>query len=208
MMLQLIKKDIVFNMKWALILVAIAAIYPVVFLIDGDTRFILMVFIIGTMLANSHFVSKACYLDDDMQTRRFLASLPVTKMQLILSKYLLSLLCIFVSLSLTSLSSFALGLEPCIQGIQIASIYLLLYYAVFLGVYFKTNYSNAEKANTALLLLTIMSAFAIDRGGVNLDKVVINQTTLLAGLGICLLIFVASIFVSVFSSSHFQTSNS
>ena len=70
------------------------------------------------------------------------------------------------------------ALKLCIRGIQIALIYLLLYYAVFLGVYFKTNYSSAEKADTALLLLTIMSAFAIDRGGINLDRIVINQTTL------------------------------
>ena len=48
----------------------------------------------------------------------------------------------------------------------------------------------------------------VEAMGIKLDKMVINQTTLLAGLGICLLIFVASIFTSVISSSHFQTGNS
>ena len=207
-MLQLIKKDIMFNLKWALILVLIATLFPVVFFIDGDTRLTLWVFIVGTMLANSHFVSKSCYLDDNMQTRRFLASLPVTKKQLIISKYILGLLCIIVTISVTTLSSFVLGCNPCIQGVQIASIYLLLYYAVFLGTYFRSNYSNAEKMNTALLMLTVMSIFVIDRNGLNLDEMVINPVILLAGVGICILIFAASIFCSVCSSNHFQTGNS
>lgn len=206
-MLQLIKKDIVFNLKWALILVLIATLFPVVFFIDGDKRFTLWVYIIGTMLANSHFVSKSCYLDDNMQTRRFLASLPVTKAQLVISKYVLGLLCIVATLSLTSLSSFILGFRPCIQGVQIASIYLLLYYAVFLGDFFRSNYSNAEKTNTVLLMLTFMSIFIIDRNGLNLDEMIINPAFLLAGVGMCVLIFVASIFFSICSSKHFQTSN-
>ena len=206
-MLQLIKKDIVFNLKWALLLVLLATLFPVIFFIDGDNRFTLWVYIIGTMLANSHFVAKSCYLDDNPQTRRFLASLPVTNAHLVISKYVLGLLCIVATLSLTSLSAFALGFKPCIQGVQISSIYLLLYYAVFLGVFFRSNYSNAEKTNTALLMLTVMSIFVIDRNGLNLDEMVINPALLFAGVGICILIFVASVFFSICSSKHFQTGN-
>ena len=146
MMLQLIKKDILFNLKWALLLVLIAVVMPFVFYIDrGETRLILWVYIIGTVLANSHLVSKSCYLEDDAPTKRFLSSLPVKKSQIVLSKYVLGLLCIVVSLLLTALSSLAFGFQPSIQGIQIAVIYLLLYYAVFLGVFFRSNYSSAEK---------------------------------------------------------------
>ena len=206
-MLQLIKKDIVFNLKWALLLVLLATLFPVVFFIDGDKRFTLWVYIIGTMIANSHFVSKSCYLDDNPQTRRFLASLPVTNAHLVISKYVLGLLCIVATLSLTSLSAFALGFKPCIQGVQISSIYLLLYYAVFLVVFFRSNYSNAEKTNTALLMLTVMSIFVIDRNGLNLGEMVINPDLLFAGVGICILIFVASVFFSICSSKHFQTGN-
>ncbi|MBE5775527.1 MAG: hypothetical protein E7337_16645, partial [Clostridiales bacterium] len=149
-MFQLIKKDILFNWKWALLLVVVAVFFPVVFCLDEfETRLTLWVYILGVMLANSHLVSKSCYLDDSMQTRRFLAALPVTKAQLIASKYALGLLSMVVSLSLTSLSALSLGLQPSIQSVQISAIYLLLYYAVFLGAYFRTNYSNAEKMHTA-----------------------------------------------------------
>ena len=199
-MLQLIKKDILFNWKWAFLLVVIAILFPLVFFLDRDeTRLILWVYIIGIVLANSHFVSKSCYLDDSAQTQRFLASLPVRRAALVISKYLLGLLCIVVSISLTSLSSFALGLHPGIQAIQIASIYLLLYYAVFLGVFFRSNYSSTEKANTALLMLTVMSAFVIDRSGEHLDNMNIDPVILLAGLGICMLIFTLSIVLSILS---------
>ena len=197
-MLQLIKKDILFNWQWAFLMVLIAAVFPLVLYFDREeTRFILWVYIIGTILANSHFVSKSCYLDDSPQTRRFLASLPVRRSELVISKYLLGLLCVVVSLALTSLSSLALGLSPSVQGVQIACIYLLLYYAVFLGVFFRSNYSSAEKANAALIMLTVMSAFIIDRSGAQLDEMIINPGSLLAGLGICILLFAASVFLSI-----------
>ena len=46
---QLIKKDILFNWKWALLLVLVAVLMPVLFFIDREeTRFILWVYIILT----------------------------------------------------------------------------------------------------------------------------------------------------------------
>ena len=153
-------------------------------------------------MANSHLVSRSCYLDDGTQTRRFLASLPVRRTDLVLSKYLLGLLCIAVSILLTSLSSFILGLGPSVRGALIAAIYLLLYYAVFLGVFFRSNYSSAEKANTALMLLAVMSAFAIDRGGISLDEA--DPAKLLGGVGACALVYAASIFLSIHSLHSHQ----
>lgn len=204
-MLRLIYKDILFNWKWALLQVLIAMLIPVVVFIDRqETRYILWIYIIGNVLANTHFVSKSCYLDDGMQTRRFLASLPVRKVQLVTAKYLLGLLCAAVSIALTSLSSFVLGLCPSVQGAMIASIYLLVYYAVFLGVYFRTNYSSAEKANTALIMLTIMSVFILDRSGVHLDGMVVDPIMLLSGFGLCALIYAASAFLSIHSFHHHE----
>ncbi len=203
-MFQLIKKDIVFNWKWVLLLVLIAIILPVVFYIDREeTRLTLIVYIVGAVLANSHFVSKSCYLDDNTQTRRFLASLPVKKTQLVVSKYLLGLLCIVVTLFLTTASSVVLGLHPNLQGLEIASIYLLLYYAVFLGVFFRSNYSSAEKANASLQMLTIISVFVIDRSGLHLDEMSINPAFLLAGLGICTVIYAASLLFSIRSLNRY-----
>lgn len=197
-MIQLIKKDILFNMKWALLLVLIAVVMPFVLYIDREeTRLILWVYIIGSVLANSHLVSKSCYMDDNAQTRRFLASLPVKKAHLVVSKYLLGLLCMVVSIGLTSLSSFALGFHPGAQGILIAAMYLMLYYAVFLGAFFRSNYSNAEKTHTALMMLTIMSAFVMDRSGVHLDEMAVDPVMLVSCLGICLLIFAISILCSI-----------
>ena len=208
-MFQLIKKDILFNWKWALLLVLVAVLMPVLFFIDREeTRYILWVYIIGNVLANSHFVSKSCYLDDGAQTRRFLASLPVRRAQLVAAKYLLGFLCMVASIGLTSLSSFVLGLCPSVQGAMIAFLYLLLYYAIFLGVFFHSNYSNAEKTNTALLMLTIMSVFVMDRTGLRLDEMIIEPTYMLAGLGTCIMIFAASLFFSIRSFDHFQVGDS
>ena len=197
-MVQLIKKDVAFNLKWALLLVLIAVVMPVVFYIDrGETRLILWVYVIGNVLANSHFVSKSCYLDDGAQTRKFLASLPVTRAQLVASKYLLGLLCAVISIALTSLSSFALGLRPSVQGALIAATYLLLYYSIFLSVFFRFNYSSAEKANTSLMMLTVMSVFILDRSGIHLDGMTIDPAVLIAGLGTAALIYAASLFMSI-----------
>lgn len=192
-MLQLIKKDIAFNWKWALLLVLVALLMPLVFYIDREeTRFTLWVYVIGSVLANSHLVSRSCYLDDNPQTRRFLASLPVRRAQLVLSKYLLGLLCTAASIGLTSLSSAALGFRPSLRGAQIALICLTLYYAVFLGVFFRFNYSGAEKANGALQMLAVMSAFVMDRSGGSLDGTAIAPAVLLAATAACLLLYAAS----------------
>lgn len=204
-MLQLIKKDLLFNWKWALLLVLVAVLVPALFFIDREeTRFILWVYIIGSVLANSHLVSKSCYLDDGAQTRRFLASLPVGKAQLVAAKYLLGLMCMAASIGLTSLSSFVLGLCPSVQGAMIACLYLLLYYAIFLGVYFRSNYSSAEKTNTALILLAIMSVFVMDRSGMRPDEMLIEPAHMLAGLGTGIMVFAASLFFSVRAFDHYQ----
>ena len=109
-----------------------------------------------------------------------------------LSKYLLGLLCAAVTIALTSVMSLALGLHPSAQGMLISAVYLLLYYAVFLGVYFRTDYSGAEKANASFMMLTVASAFVIDRSGARLDRTAINPAMLLAGVGFSTLVFVMS----------------
>ena len=203
-MLRLIEKDIRFNWKWALLLAAVAVVVPIVVRMDpGETRVILPVYVIGTVLANSHLVSRACYLEDGAQTRRFLASLPVTRTQLVLSKYALGLLCAGVSIGLTSLSAFALGLRPSARGVAIALICLLPYYAVFLGVYFRANYGSAEKAHAALSMLTVLSAVLVGRGGVPLDGMAMHPAVLPLGVGMGLLAFAASAGLSLRASGRF-----
>ncbi len=197
-MLRLIEKDIRFNWKWALLLAVVPVAVPFAVWLDrGERRVILWVYIIGSVLANMHLVAKSCYLDDGAQTRRFLASLPVRRDDIVLSKYALGLLCGAVSIGLSSLACLALGLHPSVRGVLIASICLLLYYAVFLGVYFRTNYSGAERVNTALMMLTVMAAFVIDRGGADLDAMAIDPAALAAGVGACALAFAASAALSV-----------
>lgn len=205
-MLRLIEKDIRFNWKWALLMVLIAAVMPLTLYLDrGETRLILLVYIAGSMLANSMLVSKSCYLDDGAQTRRFLASLPVRRSQLVCSKYLLGFLCAVVTLSMTSLSSFVLGLHPSLQGVMLASVYLLLYYAIFLGVYFRSDYSSAEKTNNGLMMLAVLSMFVIDRSGTRLDEMVIQPAALWGGLGLCALVYAISIYLSLRRSRRFST---
>ena len=197
-MLRLIEKDILFNWKWALLMVMTALVMPLTLYLDrGETRVILLVYIAGSMLANSMLVSKSCYLDDSAQTKRFLASLPVRRSWLVLSKYVLGLLCTIVTLSLTSLSLFVLNLRPSLRGVMIASVYLLLYYAIFLGVFFRSDYSSAEKTNNGLMMLAVLSLFVIDRSGGRLDEAAIDPALLLGAFGLCVLICAASIFLSL-----------
>ena len=91
---------------------------------------------------------------------------------------------------------------------MIAFLYLLLYYAVLLGVFFRSNYSNAEKTDNALLMLTIITFFVIYRTGLRLDEMLIGSTYMLAGLGTCIMIFAASILFSVRSFERFQAGKS
>ena len=197
-MLRLIEKDILFNWKWALLLVLIAVLMPLAFALDrGETRLILFVYIIGSVLANSHFVSRSCYLDDGAQTRRFLASLPVRPSDIVAAKYLLGVVCMAVSILLTTLASLALGLHPSFRGALIAAVSLLMYYAVFLGVFFRADYNRAEKAHTALMMLTVLSAFVMDRSGLRLDEVAVSPAVLLAGLGAGAVAFAASMTLSM-----------
>lgn len=64
-------------------------------------------------------------------------------------------------------------------------------------MFFRSNYNSAEKTNTGLLMLAVMSVFVIDRRGIRLDEMVVDPVVLIAGLVICLLIYTASIFSSI-----------
>ncbi|MEG2603650.1 MAG: ABC-2 transporter permease [Clostridia bacterium] len=191
-MIALIKKDILFNLKWFVLFLIIAAAMPLLYVLDSETRLTLIVFILGPMLANSMFLPKTCYSDDSPHTKAFLFALPITRRSLVGSKYLLGILCIILSLTLTSISTLLFGLTLSIQSLAISMIYLLLYYAVFLASFYKTNYSNAEKSNAALLVLAMFSLFFFSRSGVALDEIHINPLHLMTMLLACMRFFLSS----------------
>ncbi|MEG1726203.1 MAG: ABC-2 transporter permease, partial [Anaerovoracaceae bacterium] len=91
-MIALIKKDILFNLKWFVLLLIIAAAMPLLYVLDNENRLTLIVFILGPMLANSMFLPKTCYLDDNPHTKAFLFALPITRRSLVGSKYILGIL--------------------------------------------------------------------------------------------------------------------
>ena len=197
-MLRLIEKDLLFNRRQALLQALVAVLVPLAIRVDrGETRLILLLYIVGAVLANSHLLARSCDLDDGAQTARFLSALPVTRTQRVLAKYALALLSMGASILLTSLTALALGLHPGVRGALIAVMAVSLYYAVFLGVFFRAGYGSAERANAALMMLTIASAFAMDRGGLRLDEMAIAPAALAGGAGLCLLILLASMGASI-----------
>jgi len=58
------------------------------------------------------------------------------------------------------------------------------------------------------MMLTIMSAFVMDRAGLRLDGMMIEPAYMLAGLGTGIVILAASMFFSVRSFDHFQAGDS
>lgn len=155
-MFNLILKDIDFNRKQVILgLVATALFSLVVF--DGPRYNILTFFMVPALLVD-FIVSKGCYMEDKDLTFLFLKSLPVQKKYIVASKYIecivtlvFSYIYIFVIsqfLKLFKLPYYTFDIKLIITIISM----LTVYYSMYLFIYFRTNYLNAQRTVYVILI--------------------------------------------------------
>ncbi|HDR4764663.1 TPA: ABC-2 transporter permease [Bacillus thuringiensis] len=192
-MFAILKKDILINQKYLLILLLYSIIFPVILIIDGDNKYLMMSFLLPFINVN-FFVGKSCYIEDSADVRNFLKMLPISHNKIVCIRYIEMI----ITLALSSVYVFLVQLY-LMNGVSSAFLIhvnllvcsaLLIYFAIYLSVYYKMNYHAAQ--NTLMFLFVIgVSTFILTEKVFNIKIEMINHLNFSASY----IVFIISIIV-------------
>jgi len=155
-MLNLIVKDLVFNARQVLIGL-LMSMFGFLTILDGPKYAAIGLFMVPALLF-SQIVGKSCYMEDKDNAFKFLKSLPISKNNVVLSKYvecIITLVCSYVFMYLVNLALTSLGLSKYVFNFNLvaymASV-LLLYFSVYLWIFFKYNFASAQHSTFFILM--------------------------------------------------------
>jgi hypothetical protein len=197
-MLGLIAKDLICIKKYSIKLLAVVAIYFVIFASSGDLIFLSsMIIIISTMLVITTFS-----YDELSKWDCFALSLPVTKKQIVLCKYFLAL--IFDLLGMLIVLIIHL-IENQLEFEELISIYTLgavalIIPAILLPLIYKFGVQKSRLWLILIFLLPTALAIIFGKAGISLGMGLPSESTIealvKASLPAALIVFSASYFIS------------
>lgn len=157
-MLRLIIKDLTFNKLQALFGILLAALVSLMIL--AGRQYMIVPFVMGPSLLFNQVVGKGCYSDDKNGAYIFLRSLPLPGNTIVFSKYAESILVLVVSYAVIFGSNPALMFfgQPLYQlnaSLLMVVSALLIYSAVYLGLYFKYDFAAAQQSSFVLIAVWI-----------------------------------------------------
>ncbi|HDR7760557.1 ABC-2 transporter permease [Bacillus cereus] len=176
-MLAILKKDILINQKYLLIMLLYSIIFPLILIIDGDNKYLIMSFLLPFINVN-FFVGKSCYIEDSEDVRNFLKILPINHNKIIFTRYIEMI----VTLAISNLYAFFIQLylmkdvnsSFLIHINLLVFSALLIYFGIYLSVYYKLNYHAAQ--NTLMFLFVIgISTFILAEKVFNIKIEMINH---------------------------------
>ncbi|MPQ26951.1 ABC-2 transporter permease [Bacillus paralicheniformis] len=157
-MVAIFKKDILINQKYLLILMIFSIIFPIILIIDGDNKYLIMSFLLPFVNVN-FFVGKSCYIEDSEDVRSFLKMLPINYNKIVLVRYIEMIVALALSSVYTFfVQSYLINGEKSSFLIQLNLLIfslLLIYFGIYLSVYFKMNYHAAQNTFMFLFVLAI-----------------------------------------------------
>ncbi|MDZ5607495.1 ABC-2 transporter permease [Bacillus pseudomycoides] len=182
-MRQLILKDFVVQWKfliWYLL-------YPLLlFVISKDSRsvFTAIIIIIPILAVMTTF-----YNDEKNGSEKILNSLPVTRKQIVLSKYVFIFLILIMSVIVSSsLVSIEFGLQGInfIKSMVVSSIGIVIIYLSFaIPIHFIFGYRKGRFITFIILLVPVLIGELFFK--VNIEKTILQSSVLLSICAICLL---------------------
>ncbi|AZR74357.1 hypothetical protein BBF96_13745 [Anoxybacter fermentans] len=204
-MLNIIKKDILFNKKFIIIAILYSLIFPIFLIIDGEEKYMFMNFLIP-LVSTGIIIGKICYLEDCGDVRMYLKSLPIGRYKHVLSRYIEMLVILIASLIyLVIVQSFVtkdLSLSYIIKiNIFIILLYTI-YYSIYLMLFFTKNYYTAQNSLIFLVFGGLLVSLFLQK----VLKVQIDVSSLLHGQYIIGLFFVTilSLIITFFISIKFN----
>ncbi|AWI06487.1 ABC-2 transporter permease [Clostridium drakei] len=160
-MLNLVLKDVLIQKKYLIVSVLYAFLFSLCFKSNPSMVFNMVPTMIAYLL-----IGGACAFDDKNKSDIMLNSLPVNRVNLVISKYISSFLFIFIGILLsfifTTILSFAgffhIGRLMNLEDIFGASIATLIISCLYLPLFFKFDYKKSKYFLMALFLFVLSSA--------------------------------------------------
>ncbi|BBE31791.1 hypothetical protein OSSY52_19320 [Tepiditoga spiralis] len=156
---NLMLKDIIFNQKPFMLGIAFSLFACIAFQFDSDPNPTLALYM-SLMVLFTNFIGKSCSSEEKDNIYNYLKAIPIRKTDIVLAKYLNSILVILITFLLYFLASIILplfGINSLMIGLNLSilliSIYIL-YCSIYLFIFFKYNYSSAQ--NTVLIVFILM----------------------------------------------------
>lgn len=150
----LIKRDLLFSRKLALIFLICAAaisVYGGAFA-RGVFASPLVTLSTASIVAVLAYLSAICYLEDNPETEEFLRSLPVAKRSRVFARYAVLLLLVVAALVIAAASFVIVGGKLVFGDVMWVCAITLALYSVFLSVFFQRGLQNAQYVPAAALL--------------------------------------------------------
>lgn len=183
-MKQIILKD--FIVQWKFLIWYL--LYPLLlFAISKDSRsvFTAIIIIIPILAVMTTF-----YNDEKNESEKILNSLPVTRKQIVLSKYVFIFVILIMSVIVSSLM---IGIEFGLQGIDfiksmvVSSIGIaMIYLSLVIPIHFIFGYRNGKFITFIILLVPVLIEEFFFK--VNIEKMITHSSVLLAICAVCLLL--------------------
>ena len=157
MLLTLATRDFSFN-KRAVIGGWLASLaFTIIGVLEGSAAGIVFALFLPLMVMMKQAVERSCYLDDLHDAHQFLVSMPVSREQIVVAKYVTGFAAaavVQVDLVAVALIARAAGavVAPLDWGLMaIGAAVALIYLAVFLGLYFRSGAPAAQQAPYLLI---------------------------------------------------------
>lgn len=157
-MLSLILKDFLIQKRNFCISIIFGIVYTFILRFTNDTN---MFFLIPTMIAYL-FLSGSCSIDEKNNSNILLASLPVERSDMVISKYISSFISLLVGIAITFISVMMLRFIYPNSNLEIKQTYMFASVAgsiflssIFFPVYFKLGFQKARYFFTFLFMFFI-----------------------------------------------------
>lgn len=156
-MLNLIYKDIYFNLKQVLLGV-LAAIGFSLIILDGEKYSLVPMLMVPSLLF-SLMIGKVCNIEDKRSVYNYLRSLPIKKSYIVISKYIESYLVMILGYIILAAVNFVIGFFIDSQYDLTSSIILITFSIVIiynsLYLYMNFKFSNAQAQQSVYVLMVL-----------------------------------------------------
>lgn len=156
-MFKLVWKDIKFNKNHVIISIVVCLIASIALTYE-KIDFSFMGFYLCSMLIFAYVVGKSCQKDEEGSTIGYVKTLPLSNQTIVTAKHLLSIITFFLAWVIIKVANLILPIlykEPILLSkATLLTLFgiSLIYMGIFLFLYFKYGYANAQYTVLALLV--------------------------------------------------------
>ena len=137
--------------------VALTAVMPIYIICSIELPSVLHepILMLCAICAGNIAVSRICYIEDNQAVKTLLASLPVRKKDLVLSRYIVAVAVVIILIIAAELMGLLMGVAMDATVFCIGIVSGILYETIYLLMYYKWGNNVAQYAFVVILIIII-----------------------------------------------------